>query len=108
MGEKGSKSTAATQKAAEEAFEKLKSLGDVTLKKMFGGYGLFESKKMFALISPEGRLYFKVNDTNRQQYQEAGSKQHLKMPYFQVPEQILNNDHLLREWARVSIGIAKG
>ena len=106
MGEKGAKTTTKTDASAEAALNKLQSLGDVTLKKMFGGYGLFESKVMFALVSPKGGLYFKVDDSNRDQYEQADSPQHMRMPYFQVPDNVWAEEELLRQWAKQSIIIA--
>ena len=35
---------------------RIKSLGDITYKKMFGGYGVFESGTMFALVPKDGGI----------------------------------------------------
>ena len=83
------------------------NLGDIRLKKMFGGYGIFEQDKMFGLIDSQGVVFFKIDESNLAKFEEAGSKKHAKMPYFSVPEDVLNNDSLLEEWAGISIRILK-
>lgn len=83
----------------------LSPLGGVTCKPMFGGYGIFHEGSMFALVKGTG-LFFKVDDSNRSDYEEAGSKQYKPMPYFQVPANILADTSKLQEWARVSVRIA--
>ena len=108
MGKKGDKLTSESSKSAEDIQNRLAKLGDIRVKKMFGGYGIFEGDKMFALIDSHGRVFFKVDDTNRVRFEEAGSEKHARMPYFRVPEEVLGDDDLLEEWARKSIRISKG
>jgi len=108
MGKKGDKMTSESSKAAEELQNRLATLGDIRVKKMFGGYGVFEEDKMFALIDSNGRVFFKVDETNQARFQQAGSEKHARMPYFSVPEGVLGDDDLLEEWARLSIMISKG
>ena len=52
-GCKGAKLTGETTEAAAAAVERLLPLGDVTSKRMFGGYGIFIEAKMFGLIDGE-------------------------------------------------------
>ncbi len=90
----------------DEVMELLTTVGDVTCKAMFGGYGIFESGDMFVLISRDDRIYFKVDDTNRSEYEAAGSEQFTPMPYYEVPEEVLADEELFAEWAGKSIAIA--
>ena len=80
----------------------LKSLS----RKMFGGYGIFESGAMFALVNSQGELFLKADDSNRDQFEQSGSGQHGKMPYFQIPAEVWADEETLREWAQISIKIA--
>jgi DNA transformation protein len=107
MGNKGVKLTNASTQAAEDLQSKLSALGDVTIKKMFGGYGIFESGKMFALVDSGGTVFFKADETNRERFEKAGSQKHARMPYFKVPDQVLSKDTDLLEWAQTSIVIAR-
>lgn len=108
MGTKGDKMTSDSSKSADDIQNRLSGIGAIRVKKMFGGYGVFDTDKMFALIDSSGRLFFKADDTNRARYEQAGSEKHFRMPYFRVPDEVFNDDKLLEEWARESIGISKG
>jgi len=87
--------------------DKLSGVGDVSSRAMFGGYGIFNEGLMFALIS-DGVLYFKVDDSNREMYEKAGSSkfQH-GISYWEVPTEIFEDTAKLYEWANVSIEIAQ-
>jgi DNA transformation protein len=82
-------------------------LGDVTTKKMFGGYGVFIDAKMFALIDPSGLIHFKCDDTNEDRYLAVGAERHGRMPYYEVPEDVWADDDTMLEWARLSADIAR-
>jgi TfoX/Sxy family transcriptional regulator of competence genes len=58
MGKNGDQMTDVSVTAAEDLQTRLKSLGDIQLKKMFGGHGVFESGTMFSLIDKNGGIYF--------------------------------------------------
>jgi len=87
--------------------DKLSGVGDVSSRAMFGGYGIFNESLMFALIS-DGVLYFKVDDSNREIYEKAGSSkfQH-GISYWEVPTEVFEDTARLYEWANISIGIAQ-
>ena len=74
MGKKGDKLINSSTQAAEDLQRRLSTLGEITTKKMFGGYGIFESGKMFALVDSAGGVYLKADDTNRGRFEEVGSK----------------------------------
>ena len=108
MGEKGNKMTSKSSIVAEDLQQRLTMLGDIRSKKMFGGHGVFEEDKMFALIDSKGKVFFKVDESNRSTYESAGSEKHARMPYYSVPEEVLANNDSLEEWAQASIKISKG
>ena len=106
MGEKGAKSSSGATQSYERVIESLHPLGDLTGKKMFGGYGIFESGTMFALVNSEGGVFFKADESNRWRFEEAGTDRHGRMPYYQVPDAVLRDEDSLFEWARESIELA--
>ena len=59
--------------AAFERFvlDQLSDLGEVTPKKMFGGVGLYCGGVFFGIIARD-RLYLKVDDTTRPDYEREG------------------------------------
>ena len=106
MGEKGAKESQDAATIIEQVVRDLMPLGDVSSRKMFGGYGIFESSAMFALVNSQGELFLKADASNRPQFEQNGAKQHGKMPYFQPPPEVLANSDSLRDWAQVSIAVA--
>jgi len=107
MDEKGNHMINPSVTAAEDLQTRLKHLGDIRLKKMFGGHGIFESETMFALVEKNGRIYFKVDQSNLEGYVKAGSNKHSRMPYYQIPESVLEDQESLLDWAASSISISK-
>jgi len=87
------------------ALELLSPFGEVTSRSMFGGWGLFDQEVMFALISGAS-LYFKVDDTTRATYEAAGSESYGRMPYYEVPGDVLEDPTRLGEWAREAMTVA--
>ena len=86
--------------------QKLDSLGDVKSRSMFGGYGIFHEGLMFAVIADD-TLYFKVNESNRDIYEQDGSKPFPHgISYWEAPAELLEEDSKLCEWANISIKIA--
>ena len=108
MGIKGDRATINGAEFAEGLAQRLEPLGEVKTKKMFGGYGIFQAGKMFALVTSGAELFFKVDDSNRARFIKAKSPQHSKMPYFRVPVPVLKSDTKFVEWARRSVEIAHG
>jgi DNA transformation protein len=106
MGQKGAKLTQKATETCQLIVKELTSVGDITSRKMFGGYGIFESGVMFALVNSDGALHLKANDSNIGCFEEADSGRHGKMPYYEVPAKVLKDQTLLCEWAKVSIEIA--
>ncbi|WP_420317940.1 TfoX/Sxy family protein [Ekhidna sp.] len=105
MGQKGDKHTNEAQLSAELIVEKLSGIGGITSKKMFGGHGIFHDGKMFGMVDPKGKAALKVDEKLEKEYLEMGSTKHGKMPYYSIPDNILNSDEFV-EWARKSIAIS--
>jgi len=108
MGTKGDKASTKGAVFAKAIVPRLESLGKVTMKGMFGGFGIFQDGKMFALVTSNAELFFKVDDSNRAQFTKAKSPQHGRMPYFRVPASVLKNNKKLVEWANTSVAVAHG
>jgi DNA transformation protein len=79
---------------------------------MFGGVGIYAGKLFFALIADD-TLYFKVDDTNRPDFQRLGmgpfqpyGEDGEVMQYYQVPAALLEDSEALRPWAEKAIAVA--
>jgi len=84
----------------------LGSFSGLSSRAMFGGYGIYQDDIFFALIADD-QLYFKVDAKTLPHYQELGSEQFIHMPYWLVPEQILNNRQELGEWIEQAVRVAR-
>ena len=106
MGEKGDKHTETAAEACERYVKLLEEAGQIEYKKMFGGYGIFESGVMFAIIDTAGRLFFRVNESTAEAYEQRGSQKHGKMPYYSVSEEVVNTQNQFMALADAAIATA--
>ena len=94
--------------------DQLASFGPMTIRRMFGGAGLFRDGIMFGLIADE-TLYLKTGDANRADFEAAGmgpftytgKSKPVSMSYHQVPVDVLEDPDLLSEWARKAFAVAQ-
>jgi len=87
--------------------ELLSPIYPVTARNMFGGVGIYADDLMCALITSDDELFFKADDTNRADYEAANAEQFMRMPYFAVPAEILEDQEQLELWLDKSIEAAK-
>ena len=85
----------------------LVSLGEVNVKRMFGGYGVFLNGSMFALISRNDELFLKADDVNRATFEDRGSKTHGRMPYYSAPPESLESWQEMELWATGAVDAAR-
>ena len=93
----------------EYVVDQLGKLSYVTVKKMFGGAGIYYNGLIFGLLADD-ILYFKVDDSNKSDYLMAGMQpfkpfddKPIIMPYYEVPVDILENRESLADWALKSL-----
>jgi len=93
--------------------DQLEQLGWVTVKKMFGGVSIYYDGLIFGLLADDV-LYFKVDDSNRSNYESAGMKpfrpfesKPMIMPYYEVPANILEDREQLADWARKALTVSR-
>ncbi len=98
----------------EHLRELLEPLDGITIKRMFGGRGVFRHGLMFALVADD-TFYFKVDDQNRPSFEARDLKpwtyqnkdgKVMTMPYYQAPEETLDNADDMCEWAESAYGAA--
>jgi DNA transformation protein len=90
-------------------------ISGVTSRGMFGGWGIYKDGIFFALIA-DGRLYFKVGDSNRADFECAGSepfryqsknKKAITMSYWELPASVMEDHNEVRRWVEGALR-AKG
>lgn len=106
MGTKGARRNAAGIEAAAVLVTTLEPLGGITSRAMFGGHGIFSDDVMFAIVDSEGRIYLRADATTALAFEAAGSTQHARMPYWEVPEPVREDPDQLREWASTAAEVA--
>lgn len=107
MGAKGTKGSAAGQVAAETLVDDLQALGEITAKKMFGGFGVFLDGTMFAIVDSTGGCYLRSDPTSASRFEERGATRHARMPYWQIPESVRADEETLLSWAQESLAAAR-
>lgn len=94
--------------------EQLGGLGGVTVKRMFGGAGLYHRGVFFAVLDDD-QVFFKVNDATRPRYEATGSGPFAPMPdreapmrgYYEVPAAILEDREAMVAWAKEAVSVGR-
>lgn len=87
--------------------DQLRLAEEISVRKMFGGYGLYIQGRFFAIISDD-QLYFKTNEETKNKYIKLGSKPFQPSPkqklknYYEVPPEIIEDTDKLKEWAELA------
>ena len=96
----------------EFLLDQLSGLRTVVARRMFGGIGLYAGDLFFA-IAHRNRLYFKVDETNRGDYERAGMEpfkpyedRPMTMQYYEVPVAVLEDAEALCTWATRAVAVA--
>ncbi len=88
--------------------------GVVNVKSMFGGWGLYKDGIIFAIIV-DGELYFKVDSSNKKDYEDYGSRpfeytregKQVALSYWLLPEEVMEDREKLYDWAQKSIDLRR-
>lgn len=94
----------------DEAIHDLMSgLGRVTIKRMFGGKGVYHEGLIVALVV-DGELLLKADNISAPEFEAAGCRQwvyegHMRkgpvaMPYWSIPEDAYDDPEHMAVWAR--------
>jgi DNA transformation protein len=98
-----------------ELFDEIRpTFGAVSVRRMFGGYGIFREGLMFALVSTD-TLYLKVDEENKSHFSERGlvpfvytkDDKPMSMSYYEAPGETLDNADDLQAWARLAFAAAQ-
>jgi DNA transformation protein len=88
--------------------EQLVAFGEVSVRRMFGGAGIFRDGVMFAIIDGDDALYLKADETTRAAFLEEGcgpfvyerGGKAVSLSYYRLPERLYDDAAGLCEWAR--------
>ena len=94
--------------------ELLQPLGELRVKRMFGGAGIYCDEHFFAIIADD-QLYLKADDQNRARYTDrdltpfrfiSKSGKQSTMNYYPVPADVLESAEQLLDWSQSAIDAA--
>lgn len=95
----------------EYVADQLSALGQVTIKRMFGGAGLYFEGRMFGLLDDD-TVYFRVDDETRSEFIARGmgafhpvrsDPKKVSLNYYQVPAEVLEDSEQLVAWAERAV-----
>ena len=89
--------------------------GEVTVRAMFGGDGIYHQGLMFGLIADE-QIYLKVDAENRCDFEdmdlppflfERGDGKQITMSYYLIPDALYDDADSLAQWAERAFAAAR-
>ena len=96
----------------EELFEPVRG---VSLRRMFGGIGVFKDSVMFGLVDDDV-LFLKADETTLERFEAEGStpwiyqgrhRANVSTSYWRVPERLYDEPEEFREWAVAAFVVAE-
>jgi len=86
--------------------DQLTGLGEVEMRAMFGGHGIYLDGRFFGIVH-KSRLYFRVGPATIKSYRERGMKEFNPYgkpltTYYEVPPEVQEEGAELRRWAQAS------
>ncbi len=94
--------------------ELLRGFAPFTVRRMFGGAGLFVDGIMFAIVIDDA-LYLKADAGTSRAFEEEGlapfsyqrGGRSVQLSYWRAPDRLLDDGEELREWAHRSLNVAR-
>jgi DNA transformation protein len=85
----------------------------VSVRRMFGGAGIYRDGLMFALVS-SGEIYLKADKETEERFRAAGSRPFVyrrdgksaTMAYWSAPDAALDDRAVMRDWAELAFAAA--
>ena len=93
-----------------EIEEMFASLGPITIKRMFGGKGVYHKGRIIA-VEVRGEMLLKADDLSAPEFKSAGAKRWayegkagkpVNMPYWSIPEDAFDDPELMACWVRLA------
>ena len=89
-------------------------LGGVSIRRMFGGAGIYSRGVMFGLIDDD-TIYLKADNDTRKAFEERGcgpfvydgKGKPIQMSYWQMPAELIDDSEEALAWAKTALGVAK-
>lgn len=88
--------------------------GSISVRKMFGGAGVYCDELFFAIIADDA-VYLKVDDETRGEFEARGLEPFtyemkdgggIVMSYYNAPEELFDEEDELKRWTGLALGAA--
>jgi len=97
----------------DHLLELLEPFGPLAARRMFGGWGIYASGPMVAIVI-DGELLLKTDPATRAVFEQAGCRpfvyrakgREVPMSYWSVPEAALDSAEAMQPWARLALEAA--
>jgi DNA transformation protein len=92
--------------------EHLSAVVQIQTRAMFGGLGIYSGSLFFALVD-EDKLYFKVSELNKDDYEAAHMEPFVPWPgappmgYWELPPGVLEEPDVLEVWVDKALAVAE-
>jgi DNA transformation protein len=92
--------------------ERLAPLGMLEVRRLFSGLSLYCDGVICALVFRD-QIYIKIDDETRPAFEAEGMEPfqpregRKPMPYYTLPDQALDDDEELLDWARLGVGAGR-
>jgi DNA transformation protein len=95
--------------------DQLRGMGPVSVRRLFGGAGLYAAGTMFALVS-DVTLYLKADETTRADFEAEGMQpfsyatkdgRNTLVSYWRAPERLFDDPDEMLAWATRALAAAK-
>jgi DNA transformation protein len=92
----------------------LSGLGPVSVRRMFGGAGIYSDGVMFALVADD-TVYLKADAETKRAFVAEGLEpfgydghgKRIALPYWRAPERLLDDPEEMVAWARIALALAR-
>jgi DNA transformation protein len=93
--------------------DQMSVIGHLRIRAMFGGHGIYKGDRMFAIVVDD-RLFFKVDDVSRGDFELAGSSpftykskgRSVTLQYYEAPSDVFDNREGMKVWAEKALEAA--
>ncbi|MBB4569879.1 TfoX/Sxy family protein [Rhizobium leucaenae] len=93
-----------------EIEEMFQALGPVTIKRMFGGKGVYHMGRIVA-VEVSDEMLLKADDVSAPQFEAAGARRWayegkkgkpVNMPYWSIPDDAFDDPDIMARWVRLA------
>jgi DNA transformation protein len=100
---------------SEAIIDLFAAFGRVSVRRMFGGFGIYADGVMFALAS-RGVIYLKADDETVAAFRQEGTGpftydtkhgKHASLSYWRLPDRLYDDPDELAAWAGIALAVAR-